>query len=81
MGGDVNVFESQTDLCLHLEHIKLEKSFDTYIETIVWFCENESDIPLEEFAKELNKTIIDHIEVEARAVNMFKDKEPLVTLF
>jgi len=74
-------FKSPNEFCLYLETIKQEQDFDSYIETIVWYSEHESDLEMDQLAKYLNKKLKDCIAYEARTMNMLKDNEPLVNLF
>lgn len=66
------MFKSKNDFCLYLEKKKKELQLDTYIETITYFYENETDQEMEDIAKLLNKKIIDCIEREGVNVNMIK---------
>lgn len=74
-------FKSSTDFCLHLERIKQEQELDTYMETVLWYAEHESDLEFEQIVRYLNKKIHDSIEYEAIKGNMLKDKDVLVSLF
>lgn len=74
-------FKDSTEFCVHLEQIKIEHSFDTYIETVVWYSEHESDMEIEDLTKHLNKKIKDSIAFEATNLNLLKSKEKLVSLF
>ena len=74
-------FESPTEFCLRLEQIKKQHQFDTYIETILYFTEYESDVGLEQISAFLNKKIRDAVEYEARQRNLLKDNNSLNELF
>lgn len=75
------MFKNNTEFCIHLEKLKQEHQFDTFIETIGWFIENESDQEPEQIARLLNKKILENIEVEARNLNMLKSNSPTIELF
>lgn len=60
------------DLPQRIERIKREMEFDTYMETILWLQEHETDVEMEEIAKNLNQKIIDNLRDEAINSNMLK---------
>lgn len=64
------------DLPQRIERIKIDMKFDTYTETILWLHENETDVEIEEIAKNLNQKIVEHLRNEAIDVNMLKMKKP-----
>lgn len=66
------MFKSKNDFCLYLENLKSELGFDSYIETILHFYENETDQEMEEIAKLLNKKLVDCIEREGVDINLIK---------
>lgn len=74
-------FKNQTDFSLHIERIKEENNYATYMEAVIHFHEHESDHEIEEIVKLLNKKIISAIEVEAKQQGMMKDNTIGVTLF
>lgn len=57
----------KVDFNLYIEKLKLDKKFDTYIETLVYFIEYESDQEITAIAKHLNKKIVEEIKKEASA--------------
>ena len=75
-----NMFKTKNEFCLYLESIKQSLEFDTYIETIAYFYEHETDQEMEDIAKLLNKKIIDCVEREGISSNMVKGHtlEPLI---
>lgn len=75
------MFKNSTEFCLYLEQIKQENEFDTYMETLIWYSEHESDLELEQLVRYLNKKIRDGIEYEARVSNLLKENNTLVSLF
>lgn len=75
------MFKTSNEFCIHLDRLKDEHQFDTYIETISWFAENESDQEMDQIAKHLNRKIRDAVEYEARQLHMLKDNDELVSLF
>lgn len=74
-------FKDPNDFSLYIETLKLDYRFDTYMETLVWYLENESDMELEGIVKYLNKKLKDSIEYEALQMNMLKQGNTLVSLF
>lgn len=66
------MFKSKNEFCLYLEQMKQRLGFNTYIETIMYFYENETDQEMEDIAKLLNKKLIDCIEREGVDINMIK---------
>lgn len=74
-------FKSSNDFCLYLEQIKTEQDFETYLETVIWYAENESDLDMDQLVRHLNKKIRDGIEYEARVMNLLKDRDDLISLF
>lgn len=74
-------FNNSTDFCIYLEQLKSKLEFDSYIETIVYYSEHESDVDLEQLVKFLNKKIVDGIKYEASQNNLFKDETKLISLF
>lgn len=73
-------FIDSNELCLHLEHIKREQLLDSYIETVAWFMEHESDQEPEQIVKMLNKKILDEIAMEANQKGLLKTKEEIISL-
>jgi hypothetical protein len=74
-------FKDSNEFCLHLEQIKIDHSFDGYIESLLWYHEHESDLEVEVLVKHLNPKIIEAIKYEAIQNNMLKEKQELVSLF
>jgi len=74
------MFLNQHEFCLYIEKQKRELKFDTYIETVLWFVETESDQDLEHVAKSLNRKIKEAIEIEASDRNMLKERLDLIQL-
>ena len=74
------MFLQKNDFSLYIEKMKEELGFDTYLETITYFIESETDMDYDKVAKALNDKILDNIRVEAMNLNMLIDKENLVTL-
>lgn len=65
----------ESNFNIYLEIIKREYGFDSYIETVTWFAENESDMEIDQIAKHLNKKITEEIRKEAIEANMVKEKK------
>lgn len=79
---ELNVgFKDANDFSLHLENLKIEFGFDSYMETVVWYMENESDLDIDELVKYLNRKIREQIEYEALQLNMLKEKDTTISLF
>lgn len=69
------------DVNLLIEKLKVDNEFSTYIETVSYFLENETDQEPEQVAKLLNKKIIEEINQEANSLGMLKVKqEPIAIL-
>lgn len=69
------MFMTQNDFSLHIEEIKQEFQFETYMEAVMYFYENETDHEIEEISKMLNKKIRDTIMLEAMQAGMMKENE------
>lgn len=65
-------FKNKNEFSLYLEDIKIKHKFDGYIETILYFYENESDHEIKEIVRMLNKKIIDSVRHEAESTGMIK---------
>lgn len=74
------MYLDKTQFSLHIEEIKKIKNFDTYIEAIVYFYENETDQEMSDITKMLNQKILDRIEYEAQENNLLKYNDPVVRL-
>lgn len=75
------MFIDKTQFSLHIEEIKLKKEFESYIETLVYFYENETDQEMSEITKMLNTKIIEHIRYEAEEQKLLKNNDPIIRLF
>ena len=62
------------DVNLLIEKLKHDNEFPTYIETLSYFLENETDQEPEQVARLLNKKIIEEIHLEANHLGMLKTK-------
>jgi len=75
-------FKDANSFCVYLEELKLKHNFESYIETVVWYVENESDLEPEDLVKYFNKKILDAIKFEAISSNRLKESTPeLVGIF
>lgn len=74
------MFKSSNDFCLYLERLKEEQELETYLETVVWYTENESDMEYSQIVKHLNKRILDKIHNEANIHRLVKDYEEEVNI-
>lgn len=68
------------DLNLQIEKLKIDNEFPTYIETLTYFLENETDQEPEQVAKLLNKKIIEEIHQEANVLGMLKIKQDPIAI-
>lgn len=78
---DSIAFDNNITLSLHIEYLKKEFNFDTYMHTIVFYCEHSCTEDIEVLAKRLSASIIESLAIEAKAENMFKDSDPVATIF
>lgn len=69
------MFKSNNEFCLHLEKIKQENGFETYMQTLMHFYEYESDQEMEDIAKMLNRKVIDSLEREGISMKMIKHRQ------
>ncbi len=67
------MFKTPNEFSIHIENIKLEQEFSTYIEAVVWFHDNETDAEMEDIVKMLNSKILGAIEFEATSNKLLKD--------
>lgn len=65
---------------LYIESKKVELELDSYIETLSWFMENESDQEPEQIVKNLNKKLLEEIKQEANRMGMLKNQEIYISL-
>jgi hypothetical protein len=72
--------QSKNDFNLHIEHLKVVHKFETYIETLSYFLERETDQEPEQVARCLNKKIIEEINVEANHRGLLKSNEVPVSI-
>lgn len=69
------MFKTQNDFSLHIENLKITHEFDTYIETLTYFYENETDHEMVDIAKMLNNKIVSSIQVEAEKRGLLKESD------
>lgn len=67
------MFANPNDFSLHIEKIKTENDFETYMEAVVFYYENETDHEMEEISKMLNQKIKDSLLYEAMKKGMMKE--------
>lgn len=75
------MFKNESEFSLYIEELKEEKKFDSIIETLVYFYENETDQDMEDIAKLLNRRLREKIAVEASENRLLVDKIREVRLF
>jgi len=69
-----------SDFNLKIEAIKIKHGFDTYLETISYFLEYETDQDPDKIAKHLNKKIIEELHREANNLGLLKEQEIIIEL-
>lgn len=74
-------FKNPNDFSLYVEEIKRKQNLETYIEAVVWFAENETDLEMEQIVRYLNKKILTAIEYEANELRMLKENSKSIELF
>jgi hypothetical protein len=75
------LFLNSSEFCEHIESIKVKQDYDTYIESVVYYVEVQSDLSYESVVKLLNKKIMESIQFEAVQENLLKEKLEMVTLW
>lgn len=63
------------DFSLYIEELKVKMEFETYMETVVYYYENETDHEMEDIAKMLNQKIRDSLHLEAMERGMMKEND------
>lgn len=74
------MYLDKNQFSLRIEEIKKEKQFDSYIEAVVYFYENDTDQEMGDITKMLNQKILDCIEYEAQEQKLLKHNDPIVRL-
>lgn len=74
-------FKTTNEFSIRLEQIKRDHNFESYIDTLLWYAEHESDAEIETLVKFLNKKIVDAIKFEAQTKNLLKSSTEMVSLF
>lgn len=74
------MFKDANEFSLHIEKIKAEREFETYMEAIMYFYENETDHDMVDIAKMLNRKIIGELQIEGEASGQLKGSD-VVRLF
>lgn len=69
------MFMTVNDFLLYLEELKVKMGFETYMETVVYYYENETDHEIEDIAKLLNQKIKDSLHLEAMERGMMKEND------
>ena len=69
------MFLTVNDFSLYIEELKVKMEFDTYMETVVYYYENETDHEMEDIAKMLNQKIKDSLHLEAMERGMMKEND------
>ena len=60
------------DLSLYIERLKISHKFSSYIDTVIYFVEYESDAELNQVVNLLNKKIKEEIRLEAIEMGLIK---------
>lgn len=69
------MFLTVNDFSLYIEELKVKMEFETYMETVVYYYENETDHEMEDIAKMLNQKIRDSLHLEAMERGMMKEND------
>lgn len=69
------MFLTVNDFSLYIEELKVKMEFETYMDTIVYYYENETDHEMEDIAKMLNQKIKDSLHLEAMERGMMKEND------
>lgn len=72
------MIEFKTDINIRIETIKIEQQFDSYIETLAYYIEYESDQEPKQLVRFLNKKILEEIHKEANEMGMLKTQETII---
>lgn len=78
---DSKNFSDNLLLSMHIEDLKTRYNFESYMQTIVFYCEHSCTEDIEVLAKRLSHSIIESLALEAKEQKMFKDNTPVATLF
>jgi tRNA U34 5-carboxymethylaminomethyl modifying enzyme MnmG/GidA len=65
---------------LRIEQLKIDHNFETYLETLSYFIDNETDQEPEQIAKLLNKKIVEELSKEASKQGFLKNIEETISL-
>lgn len=69
------MFMTVNDFSLYIEELKVKMEFETYMDTVVYYYENETDHEIEDIAKMLNQKIKDNLHLEAMERGMMKEND------
>lgn len=75
------MFKDENEFSLYIENLQIEQKFDSIIETVLYFYENETDQEMEDIVKLFNRRLRERIEVEAIDGRMVADKTKQVRLW
>jgi hypothetical protein len=65
---------------LRIEQLKIDHNFETYLETLSYFIDNETDQEPEQIAKLLNKKIVEELSKEGSKQGFLKNIEETISL-
>jgi len=74
------MFKDANEFSLYIEKIKADQQFETYMEAVMYFYENETDHEMADIAKMLNRKIIGELQLEGEASGQLKSSS-VVRLF
>ena len=74
------VFDDNTNLSLYIEQIKEQQELSSFIEAVVWYHDNETDMEMVDIVKLLNTRILDKIKFEAQDNKLLKEKTKPLTI-
>ena len=66
------MFMKPNEFSLYIEGLKREHGFETYIETVTYYVENESDEAYSNIVRNLSPKIIKSITIEATKLKLIK---------
>jgi len=69
------MFKSETEFSIYIEELQHKLGFDSLIDTIVYFHENETDQEMEDIAKLINRRLKEKLEVEAKKNKLLVDND------
>lgn len=75
----MQAIQKTTDISMQIENLKVEMKFETYLETILYYYQELTDLDMDAIAKLLNQKIKGCLEVESQNAGLIK-KDNMVRL-